>query len=414
MIFAVDVITLDTSSLTDRGLAYAFTSSPYIITAFAGPKASENFYDSNWRWGYGCFAIVLPVACLPLYLTLWYNKRKAIKSGLLQKSTDERSLLTRVWDFVIEFDLVGVVFLAGGLALFLLPFNIAVSAADQWASPHIIAMLVVGFVMLVFFCVWERLIAPKPFIPFHLLFSRTILGTCMLSMMYQIAYYCWDSYFTSYLQVVYHTSIAGAGYISSIFDMVSGVWLLCVGFAIRRSKRFRWILYFSVPLYLLGEGLLIYFRGEGHGVGFIVMCQIFMALGGGAIIIVNQVAVLAASSHNDGASALAVLALASNIGDAIGNSVSGAIWTHLFPSYLIKYLPAESADAWEDIYDSLDVQLSYPVGDPTRNAIAHAYADTQTRMVAAGTAFMAVALILMFVIKNIRLDSIAQVKGVLF
>lgn len=40
-IFTVDIITTDTSSLRDRGLAYAFTSSPYLITAFAGPKAAE-------------------------------------------------------------------------------------------------------------------------------------------------------------------------------------------------------------------------------------------------------------------------------------------------------------------------------------------------------------------------------------
>jgi MFS family permease len=55
MIYCVDVITADSSSLKHRGLAFAFTSSPYIITAFAGPKAAEGFYNNiNWRWGFGC------------------------------------------------------------------------------------------------------------------------------------------------------------------------------------------------------------------------------------------------------------------------------------------------------------------------------------------------------------------------
>ncbi|KAH7026818.1 hypothetical protein B0J12DRAFT_771506 [Macrophomina phaseolina] len=39
IMYSVDIITADTSSMRDRGLAFAFTSSPYIITAFGGPKA---------------------------------------------------------------------------------------------------------------------------------------------------------------------------------------------------------------------------------------------------------------------------------------------------------------------------------------------------------------------------------------
>ncbi|KAK5174957.1 uncharacterized protein LTR77_000093 [Saxophila tyrrhenica] len=54
MTYCVDVVTADISTLRNRGIAYAFTSSPYIITAFAGAKASEQFYnDISWRWAFG-------------------------------------------------------------------------------------------------------------------------------------------------------------------------------------------------------------------------------------------------------------------------------------------------------------------------------------------------------------------------
>ena len=103
--FCVDVITLDTSSLTDRGLAYAFTSSPYIISAWAGPAAAEHFYDTNWRWGYGTFAIVLPVVALPLFSLLHYHKRKAVKSGLLVVDSGiKRTPYELIKHTVIEFD----------------------------------------------------------------------------------------------------------------------------------------------------------------------------------------------------------------------------------------------------------------------------------------------------------------------
>lgn len=105
MTFSVDVITADSSTLKNRGLAFAFTSSPYIITAFAGAKASESFYyDISWRWGFGTFAIVFPVVAAPLYFILKYNLRKAEKQHVLNKEPSGRTFFQSVWHFIIEFD----------------------------------------------------------------------------------------------------------------------------------------------------------------------------------------------------------------------------------------------------------------------------------------------------------------------
>lgn len=310
--------------------------------------------------------------------------------------------------------MLGVFLLAGGLVLFLLPFTIAGSAEDGWKQGYIITMLVLGFVMLIGFGLAERFVAPVPFLPWEILASRTVLGACMLDFCYQVAYYCWHDYYTSYLQVVYNTSIASAGYIDSIFNVVSGVWLLVVGLAIKKTGRFRWLLYFSVPLYMLGVGLMIYFRKPGWGLGYSIMCQIFIAFGGGTMIIVQQVAVLAAADHNNVASVLALLGVFGYIGGAIGSSISGAIWTHTLPENLQRLLPADALADWETIYDSLEVQLSYEKGTPIREAIAQAYADSQSKMLIAGTAVMSLSLIWMFVIRDIKLDKNVQTKGVLF
>lgn len=243
--------------------------------------------------------------------------------------------------------------------------------------------------------------------------SRTVLGACLVAMCYQIAYYCWSYYFTSFLQVVSGTSLATSGWISSTFDVVSGVCLLAVGFAITKTCRFRWILYWSVPLYLLGEGLMIYFRRPGVAVGYIVMCQILIALAGGAMIIVQQVAVLAASDHNNAASSLAFLSVFGNIGGAIGGSISGAIWQQTLPAALQRYLPESTLPDWKIIYEDLKTQLSYPKGTETRIAIEKAYSVAQSRMLIAGTAVMALSLIWMFVMRDLKLTK-QQTKGVLF
>lgn len=436
MIFSVDVITTDTSSLRDRGLAFAFTSSPYMITAFAGPAAAERFYADNWRWGYGTFAIVLPIVASPLFVVLQVNKLKAAKMGMMTRPKLDMSWSRALWYYTIEFDreshfrlyivfatheptllllsVLGVILLAGGLVLFLLPFSLASTTADSWRSASIISMLVIGVCCLLAFVVVERYVAPKPFIPFDVLVSRTVLSTCLLSALYQIAYYCWASYFTSFLQVVFDVSISQAGYINSTFDVVSGFWLLCVGYLIRRTGYFKWLWMLAIPLYILAQGLMIHFRRPDQSVGFNIMCQVFIAFAGGTMIICQQVSVLAASTHNNAAAMLALLGLFGNSGGAVGNTISGAIWTHSLPGSLQKYLPAESLPDWETIYESLDVQLSYPMGSPTRMAIIQAYAEAQKRMLIGGTAIMGLSLGLVFLVRNFKVSTMEQCKGVLF
>jgi hypothetical protein len=315
---------------------------------------------------------------------------------------------------LLMFKVPGVFLLAAGLVLFLLPFTIAGSAADGWKEGYIIAMLVIGIVCLIGFVLNERFIAPVPFLPWEILASRTVLGACLLDASYQIAYYCWNDYYTSYLQVVYGVSISSAGYINSIFDVVSGIWLLVVGLLIKKTGRFRWLLLWSVPLYMLGVGLMIYFRKPNWSVGYSIMCQIFIAFGGGTMIIVQQVAVLAAADHNNVASVLALLGVFGYIGGAIGSSISGAIWTHTLPGALQRLLPESALADWETIYDSLDVQLGYERGSDVRTAIALAYAESQSKMLIAGTAIMSLSLGWMFLIRDIKLDKNVQTKGVLF
>ncbi|OQD88093.1 hypothetical protein PENANT_c004G07460 [Penicillium antarcticum] len=414
-IFCIDVMTSDTSSLRDRGIAFAFTSSPGMITAFSGSPLSNQFHETNWRWAYGTICIVLPIVASPLIVVWQLAKRKATKEGTLQyKPRSTRTWLDSIWFYVIEFDIIGIFLMIGGTILFLTSFNIAGNTQGQWKSPKIIAMMVVGFCILVAFAVYERWLAPKPFIPYHLLVDRTVIGACLLDVTYQVSYYCWASYFTSYLQVVYNTSLTQAGYISAIFDFMDPIWLIGCGFCIRATGRFKWLLWFAVPLYLLASGLMIYFRSPGHSIGYQCMCQIFLAVGGGTLILIEQIAVMAASTHEEYAAMLALLSTFGNIGGAVGSSVSGAIWTNTLPGKLRELLPAELKDQWSTIYEDLEVQLSYPVGSPARIAIQNAYAFSQRNMMIAGTAVMGLSLAWVAIMRNIKVHNDKDLNKVLF
>lgn len=104
LIYTIDVMTADTSTLSHRGLAFAVTSSPYIITAFAGPAAAEKFHANNWRWAFGCWAILLPLVALPLFIIMQRELKHAKKYGRLRENSSGRTFIQNVCFYVIEFD----------------------------------------------------------------------------------------------------------------------------------------------------------------------------------------------------------------------------------------------------------------------------------------------------------------------
>ncbi|KAJ5707806.1 hypothetical protein N7488_007607 [Penicillium malachiteum] len=415
MEYCVDVITADSSTLKNRGLAYAFTSSPYIITAFAGPKVADEFYYRvSWRWGFGAWAIIFPIVAAPLYIVLKLNLKKAESQGHRVNEPSGRTFFQSVWYWFNEFDLVGVLIFTIGLVLFELPFDIASEAPNGWGTGYIIAMLVVGFSMLFFFAIWETWVAPTPLFDYRILTNRTVLGACLLDATYQISYYCWYNYYQNFLQVVNDMSITTSGYVMNIFDIVSGVLLLAVGWVIRRTGRFRWTLYISVPLYVFTQGLMIYFRKPNSSVGYQIMCQIFISIGGSIFIIVEQLGILAAVDHQHVATALALLNVIGTIGDSAGYTICTAIWTNTFKKALAHYLPESAMGDLDSIYNSVDVQISYAPGTAIRTAIQHAYAYSEVRLLAAGLGVMSLAFIWMFMIKDIDLNKVKQTKGMVF
>ncbi|KAJ6015644.1 Major facilitator superfamily domain general substrate transporter [Penicillium herquei] len=415
--YAVDVVTADVSTLRNRAFAYAFTSSPYIITAFAGPKiASEFYYRISWRWGYGCWAIIAPIVAAPLYIMLKWNLHKAEKEGHRIKRPSGRTVWESIWHWTIEFDLFGVFLFTIGLVLFELPFDIASYAPDGWASGYIIAMLVVGFSMIFLFGIWEWYVAPVPLVgmDWRLFMDPTIIGAILLDTTYQISNYCWSYYLTSWLRVNNDLSLTTANYIDNIFDMVSGVLLLLVGWIIRRVGRFKWTLYIAVPLYIFTQGLMIYFRRPNMNVGYQVMCQIFLAVGGSIFILVEQIAILSTVDHQHVATALAILNVVGTIGDSAGLTISTVIWQNTYLKALREYLPESAMSSINDIYENLETQLSYPVGTETRLGIQKAYAYSELRLLAVGCGVIVLAIPWTLLIKNVDLRKKVQVRGTVF
>ncbi|KAF2273654.1 MFS general substrate transporter [Westerdykella ornata] len=411
--YTLGIFVADTSSLKNRGFMYAYISSPYIATVWiAGPLATAFLNGPGWRWCFGAFAIITVAITLPLYFLFQLNYKKAVKRGIIVPTKSNRTFMESVKYYAIEFDVGGLFLVMGGLVFFLLPFNLYSYQEGQWKSPLVISFFIIGGLMLIAFALFEKYYAAKTFIPYSLLLDRTVIGACILSAVLFVSWYIWHSYFFSFLQVVNGVSVTEATYILNIYSIGSCFFSFIVGIAIRWTGRFKWIaLYFGVPVTILGVGLLIHFRQPDVNIGYIVMTQIFIAFAGGACVITEQIAVMAATDHQYVAVVLALEGMFSSIGGGIGSSIATAVWTGVFPKRLAEYLPPESQGALQDIYAQLTVQMSYAKGTPTRIAIERAYSDAQKYMNIGGTAILILAIPAVMMWRDIKVKDFKQVKG---
>ena len=377
--FSMTIFIADTCSLRNRAFAIAFESSPYIATAYAsGPTAQDVYYGpAGWRWGYGMWAIITPVLCFFLWIQFYYNHIQAKKQGIILREPSGRTWQQSVKHYVIEFDLIGVLLLAAGLVLFLLPFNLYEYQSKEWRTPFIIAFIIVGGCLIIIFALYERFLAPITFLPWEIMKNPTVIFTYVMVAALYVPYETWynATYFPQMMQVAFYQSITDSNYIGNIYSVVSSFWSLVFGFILRYNGRTKWhAALFGVPITILGVGLLIHFRFPSDYVGYICMCLVFVSVGGGTLVICEQVNVMAAVPQRYVAAVLSVETMITQIGDTIGEVISNAIWLNLLPKKLEQNLPKGAPV--EQIYGSLPKQLSYPKGSHMRNQINKSYSDT--------------------------------------
>ena len=176
----------DTSDLLNRALLSSIPDLPFLFTTWIGSPIVESLQDT-WRWGYGMWAIIVPVTFLPLSLALFINQRKASKLNLNPPSPFRGvPFLSAVKTIWYELDFFGLILLSAAVALILIPLTLAATADGGWTNPSIIAMVVVGCVTLLAFPFWERSkkLAPYAFFPKELLLNRTILAGISIAFFY--------------------------------------------------------------------------------------------------------------------------------------------------------------------------------------------------------------------------------------
>ncbi|GJC83247.1 MFS siderochrome iron transporter 1 [Colletotrichum liriopes] len=414
MMFVIDVMIADMTSLKNRMIMFGINGTPIIAVTFAGPRIAELFYtQSNFRWAFAAFGIILVGFCLPSLLVMFLMQRKAEKAGLLEKTrvVSDRTYLQGFWYYFLQFDMVGLILIIAFFCLVLLPFSINTYAAKGFASPHIIAMFVIGVLCLPVLFIWEKKFTPVAFLPYKYLNERTLIGSCMLYGVMFISIFTWDAYYGSYLQVVHGLSITHSGYVLNTFSLTSSFFGPAYGFFIRWTGDFKYTGLAGVPFMVLGTALLIPYRTPSTSVGVLVVLQMLNGLGTGIFAACGQISIQSVVTHQEIATVMAIWGLFGSIGATVGYAIASGLWNNIVPVALERNLPDYAKNQTAAIFGSLDVQLSYPMGDPIRDAIIATYADVQHKMVIAGAAFIPVCLICVLCWKHVNIKKLEEEKG---
>jgi MFS family permease len=106
LMYIIDIMIADMTTLKNRMIIAGINGTPTICSTFAGPKIAELFYTNvNFRWAFGAFAIMQVGICLPVFLVMLLEQRKAAKQGLIKpKESSGRNIVQSLWYYFIELD----------------------------------------------------------------------------------------------------------------------------------------------------------------------------------------------------------------------------------------------------------------------------------------------------------------------
>lgn len=397
------IIVADITSLQYRGLVQGLTSAPFILNAFVSAFISESVLGptfSGWRWGYGMFAILVPVALAPLIVTLFWAEHAAYKRGYLEH---ERStpISEKIKRGVTDTDVFGLLLLSAGVALLLLPLTLANNAKGRWHNPSMIAMIVLGPIFLIAFAIYEWKFSPKPLAPGRFLRNPSVVIASLIGFFDFVSFYLTYAYLYSFVYITQPSwSVRELTYFANTQSVALTVFAIMAGVIMRFTHRFKWLLVFGLVVRLIGVGIMIHSRGARGSAAELVITQIIQGFGGGIASITTGVGAQASVPHRDVAIVTALVLLVTEIGGVVGNAIAGAIWSNTMPGQLRKNLPFLSDEEVSTLFGSIITVGTYPEGSPERTGAILAYDEVMKRMLIAAVVIAVIPLGLSFFMPN--------------
>ncbi|KAG9257209.1 ferrichrome-type siderophore transporter [Emericellopsis atlantica] len=412
IVLLMEVLIADFSSLRARVFSSYIPALPFVVnTWISGNVTSAVLCVTTWRWGLGMWAIIYPVASLPLLWSLYTMERRARKSmaSLADVGANkERGAREVARTLYHQLDIVGLVLVISSFSLVLAPLTITGQKVGHWQDPHIVVPLTIGLVLAAVFVVWEQKGASVPLVPLALLADRGVWAALAVRSLLNFAWYTQGNYLYTVLVVAFDFPIATATRILSFFSFFGVLSGVVTGVIIYRVRRLKYIIVLGTCIFMLAFAVLIRFNGGASLASQrgLIAGQVIMGMAGGLFAYPTQASIQASASKEHVAILTGLYLSFYNVGSAFGTSLSGAIWTQTLPTMLRSNLAFQpNVTLADDIYKSpFAIVAQYPVGTEIRSAIIESYAGTHRLLCTAGMVICVPMIVFALALRNPRLS----------
>lgn len=412
IILLVEVIIADISSTRARLFFSYIPALPFLINAWVSGNVSEAVLaTTTWRWGVAMWCIIFPVCAMPLILSLLLVSRRAKEQGRLanyRSSFEVLGFRSLTLELFWLLDVIGLILMIALFALILVPLTLAGGFRSKWSSASIIAPLVLGVLCIPAFIIWE-LKAPHPLVPFSLIKDRSVWAPLGIAIFLNFAFTMQSDFLFTVLQVAFDFSVKTATRVVSLYSFTSVIVGPLLGLVVFKVRRLKMFVVAGTALYMVAFGLLIHYRGSpsGDGRAGVIGAQVLLGVAGGMFPYTAQASLQVGLKHENLAVMTGIYLAMYNVGSALGNTVSGAMWSQLLPARLDEALAGLNstlaAAAYADPFTS--VVAAYPVGTPERTAIIEAYQSIQRILCITGVCLCVPLIFFAVMLRNPKLSN---------
>lgn len=396
VILLLEVIVADLTSTRARLLFSYVPALPFLINTWvSGNITAAVLAATTWRWGIGMWCIIYPVCALPLIISLLIVGRRAERQGVFaanpyagtaSQQIKKNGLKAFCVDLFWRLDTIGVILMIAVFALILVPFTLAGGVHSTWKEAHIIAPLVVGVLCIPAFVFWERR-ASHPLVPFELIKDRGVWAPLGIALLLNFAWYMQGNYLYTVLYVAFDFSISTATRVSSLYSFCSVIVGFLLGLIVFKIRRLKYFILAGTSLFMVAFGLLIHYRGSANSSSRsgIIGAEVLLGIAGGMFPYPAQASIQASLKHENLAVMTGLYLATYNIGSALGNTISGALWSQVLPSQLENNLNSVNATLAALVYaNPLGMAAIYPIGTPEREGMIESYKYVQRLLTITG------------------------------
>ncbi|OAL24983.1 hypothetical protein AYO20_10586 [Fonsecaea nubica] len=317
----VQITVSDLVSLKERGKYQGLLSGAIGLGAGAGPFTSAALvqgHDGRWPWAFWVPAILASLCIPPLVILL-----------------PQKPVVGNWKDKVRKVDWMGLLTAVTGILFVLIPVNSG-GSVFPWHSSLVIALLTVGSVLTVSFCLVEWKLARLPMMPLRLYSS---LSRSTLFAQNFLFGFVWQA--DLYFLPIYYQDVRGFAPLKSAYLTLPLLLAQSLGGvlsapAMTFTARYMPVLWLGFVLWTIGAGLKLLFS-RTTGIGVYVVAALVEGAGVGFVFQPSLVALQALSTRPD----VAVTTSTRNWVRALGSAVGVAVSTAIQYSVTISSLPAD-------------------------------------------------------------------------